>query len=103
MLGVGCGAGLVGRGTLRATMGDAPKGQVGMALGAWGAVQATAAGAGAAIGGALRDIGRGLDLADIWPLVISGYVLVYMIEMVLLAAALVIMVPLLGRAAKTPG
>ncbi len=100
---VGCGAGLFGHGTLTATMRDAPKGQVGMALGAWGAVQATAAGAGAAIGGALRDIGRGLDLADIWPLVISGYVLVYMIEMVLLAAALVIMVPLLGRAAKTPG
>lgn len=94
---LGCGAGLFGHGTLTATMRDAPRGQVGMALGAWGAVQATAAGAGAAIGGVVRDIGRGLVLVDAWPPVISGYVLVYMMEMVLLVAALVIMVPLLGR------
>ena len=53
---IGCGAGLFGHGTLTATMRDAPKGQVGMALGAWGAVQATAAGAGAAIGGVVRDL-----------------------------------------------
>ncbi|OYU74789.1 MAG: MFS transporter [Alphaproteobacteria bacterium PA3] len=94
---VGCGAGLFGHGTLTATMRDAPKGQVGMAMGAWGAVQATAAGAGAAIGGVVRDVGRGLFVSDVLPPVISGYVLVYVLEMVLLVAALIVMVPLLGR------
>ncbi len=94
---IGCGAGLFGHGTLTATMRDAPKGQVGMALGAWGAVQATAAGFGAAIGGVLRDVGRGVILSDAWSPVTNGYILVYLLEMALLAAALVIMGPLLGR------
>jgi hypothetical protein len=40
----GLGAGLFGHGTLTATMRSAPREQVGLALGAWGAVQATAAG-----------------------------------------------------------
>ena len=41
---IGFGAGLFGHGTLTATMNLAPKNQTGLALGAWGAVQATAAG-----------------------------------------------------------
>jgi BCD family chlorophyll transporter-like MFS transporter len=92
---IGCGAGLFGHGTLTATMRAAPRGQVGMALGAWGAVQATAAGAGAAIGGVVRDLARGFAIAEVWPPVISGYVLVYLLEMLLLAAALIIMAPLM--------
>src|SRR5208337_1973729 len=48
---IGFGAGLFGHGTLTATMSLAPKNQTGLALGAWGAVQATAAGASIALGG----------------------------------------------------
>lgn len=40
----GFGAGLFGHGTLTATMRAAPRDQIGLALGAWGAVQTTAAG-----------------------------------------------------------
>ena len=40
---IGFGAGLFGHGTLTATMNHAPPDQRGLALGAWGAVQATAA------------------------------------------------------------
>ena len=82
---IGCGAGLFGHGTLTATMRTAPRGQVGMALGAWGAVQATAAGVGAAIGGVLRDLGQWITLSDAWSPVTNGYILVYALEMVLLA------------------
>ena len=40
----GFGAGLFGHGTLTATMRAAPRDQIGLSLGAWGAVQTTAAG-----------------------------------------------------------
>jgi MFS transporter, BCD family, chlorophyll transporter len=53
---IGCGGGLFGHGTLTMTMNRAPKDQVGLALGAWGAVQATAAGVAVAAGGILRDL-----------------------------------------------
>ncbi|MDG3039951.1 PucC family protein [Roseicyclus marinus] len=56
----GLGAGLFGHGTLTATMRSAPRAQVGLALGAWGAVQATAAGIAVALGGILRDLILGL-------------------------------------------
>ena len=52
---IGLGVGLFGHGTLTLTMNRAPKEQAGLALGAWGAVQATAAGAGVALGGIGRD------------------------------------------------
>jgi BCD family chlorophyll transporter-like MFS transporter len=52
----GLGAGLFGHGTLTATMRSAPREQVGLALGAWGAVQATAAGVAVALGGIIRDL-----------------------------------------------
>ncbi|WOE74552.1 PucC family protein [Alterisphingorhabdus coralli] len=94
---IGCGAGLFGHGTLTATMRHAPKGQVGMALGAWGAVQATAAGVGAALGGVLRDVGRDIILSEAWPPVTNGYIIVYALEIILLIIALAIMVPLLRR------
>ncbi|MEM7243048.1 MAG: PucC family protein [Pseudomonadota bacterium] len=53
---VGLGAGLFGHGTLTQTMRSAPKSQIGLALGAWGAVQATAAGIGVAVAGIMRDV-----------------------------------------------
>ena len=94
---IGFGAGLFGHGTLTATMNYAPKNQVGMAMGAWGAVQATAAGLGALLGGSLRDAFANLPLARGWPTVANGYVWVYALEIALLAATVVAMLPLLGR------
>jgi BCD family chlorophyll transporter-like MFS transporter len=88
---IGFGAGLFGHGTLTATMNLAPKGQRGLALGAWGAVQATAAGLGMALGGIIRD------LVALFSDVYSGYMVVYSIEIVLLLAALVAMGPLVRR------
>lgn len=92
---MGLGAGLFGHGTLTATMNYAPADQVGMALGAWGAVQATAAGVGAALGGGLRDVFRGVELGPDWPVAASGYISVYTLEVALLVVTLLAMVPLL--------
>jgi MFS transporter, BCD family, chlorophyll transporter len=52
---IGVGIGLFGHATLTATMRSAPANRVGLALGAWGAVQATAAGLGIALAGIVRD------------------------------------------------
>ena len=53
---IGFGGALFGHGTLTATMNRAPRAQAGLALGAWGAVQATAVGLGMAMSGAIRDL-----------------------------------------------
>ena len=55
-LAAGFGAGLFGHGTLTATMRSAPRDQIGLSLGAWGAVQTTAAGIAIAVGGVIRDV-----------------------------------------------
>ena len=88
---VGFGAGLFGHGTLTSTMRRAPKEQVGLALGAWGAVQATAAGVAIAIGGGLRDIVLALPGGGA---VETPYTIVFGIEMALLILALVAILPL---------
>lgn len=98
---IGFGAGLFGHGTLTATMASAPRDQVGLALGAWGAVQASAAGIAIAIGGVIRDAmggHGGAFLADmgIEPAA-GGYMLVYSIEICLLAVTLGAMYPLLRK------
>ena len=95
---IGFGGGLFSHGTLTATMNMAPRDQAGLALGAWGAVQATAAGAAIALGGILRDVvagavhGNELGAA-------AGYDFVYGLEMVLLLITLGAMFPLIRRAA----
>jgi BCD family chlorophyll transporter-like MFS transporter len=94
---MGLGAGLFGHGTLTATMQAAPADQVGIALGAWGAVQATAAGVGAASGGIIRDLASGWAISSPWPKIANGYVSVYLLEMALLGLTLVAMVPLLRK------
>lgn len=86
---IGFGAGIFGHGTLTATMNLAPKDQAGLALGAWGAVQATAAGVAVALGGIMRDL-----LAHVTNSV-TGYLSVYALEVVLLLITMVAMVPLL--------
>ncbi len=92
---IGFGAGLFGHGTLTATMNFAPREQVGLALGSWGAVQATAAGIGAALGGAIRDIGSRHGGIGPWSAEAAGYVMVYGLEFVLLLVTLAAMLPLL--------
>ena len=88
---VGLGGGLFGHGTLTATMHLAPRDQVGLALGVWGAVQATAAGVGVATGALLRDpVGAGSEPT-------AGYAAVYATEVVLLAATIAILLPLCRR------
>ncbi|WP_353217873.1 PucC family protein [Sandarakinorhabdus sp.] len=93
----GLGAGLFGHGTLTATMQLAPKGQVGIAMGAWGAVQATSQGVGATIGGAIRDLSRGLDLGLAATPKADGYVMIFGLELALMLATLIAMWPLLDR------
>ena len=68
---IGFGAGLFAHATLTAAMASARKGNTGLALGVWGAVQASAAGLAIAAGGILRDggveprrAGRPRPLAD---------------------------------------
>jgi BCD family chlorophyll transporter-like MFS transporter len=95
---IGAGAGLFGHGTLTATMNRAPPGQVGLALGAWGASQATAAGLGIALGGVIRDL-----VASATHQPASGYHAVYGLEIVLLFVTLASAAPLLGPVRKDSG
>ena len=88
---IGFGAGLFGHGTLTATMNHAPPGQAGLAMGAWGAVQATAAGLAMALGGIIRDL---------MALVVdsgTAYAFVYSLEVVLLLITLYAMFPLITK------
>jgi BCD family chlorophyll transporter-like MFS transporter len=70
----------------------------GLALGAWGATQAAAAGVGIALGGALRDaVGALATSGALGPALTSssvGYSVVYHLEIFLLFAALVAIGPL---------
>ena len=86
---IGFGAGIFGHGTLTATMNLAPKDQAGLALGAWGAVQATAAGVAVAWGGIMRDLVAHVSNSA------TGYLSVYALEAALLLVTMVAMVPLL--------
>ncbi len=102
---IGFAVGLFGHGTLTATMNLAPKDQVGLALGAWGAVQATAAGVAVALGGVLRDVVAGLGARGSLPAPLTGpavgYTVVYAIEIVLLVSTLLAFMPLLRPARPT--
>ncbi len=97
---IGFGGGLFGHGTLTLTMNRAPREHAGLALGAWGAVQATAAGVAVAAGGLLRDAAQALGPGWIgptpWPGAATGYAFVYAIEIVLLIATVWVMRPLVG-------
>ncbi len=100
---IGFGGALFGHGTLTATMNRAPARQAGLALGAWGAVQATAAGVAMALGGTIRDL---VDVAlgatgTVWGFAgaASGYVTVYALEIGLLLVTLAATFPLIRRRA----
>jgi BCD family chlorophyll transporter-like MFS transporter len=87
-LATGLGAGLFGHATLTASLRAAPEDRTGLALGAWGAVQATAAGIGIALAGIVRDIlvGAGGGTGDIAPHL--PYNAVFGLEMLFLVLAL---------------
>ncbi|MEY2622461.1 MAG: hypothetical protein RIT26_2281 [Pseudomonadota bacterium] len=89
---IGLGGGLFAHGTLTATMNRAPVEQAGLAMGAWGAAQATAGGLAMALGGLLRDLVASFSTA--W----TGYCFVYSIEWILLLVTLAVMWPLLRSA-----
>ncbi|MDZ4792622.1 MAG: BCD family MFS transporter [Hyphomicrobiales bacterium] len=95
---IGFGGGLFAVGMLTAAMSLAQNGLSGIALGAWGAVNATAAGVAIALGGAIRDIVSGLasqgSLGAALHDASAGYMIVYHIEVALLFATLVAIGPL---------
>ena len=91
----GFGAGLFGHGTLTATMRSAPRDQIGLSLGAWGAVQATSAGLAIAIGGIVRD--SIVATEAVGALAATPYTAVFVLEAGLLTLALFLALPLRGR------
>jgi len=92
---IGLGGGLFGHGTLTATMRSVSDDRAGLALGAWGAVQASAGGLALALGGVLRDGFNWLTQGS------GGYSAVYVLEAALLALSLRLLWPLL-RASAAP-
>jgi MFS transporter, BCD family, chlorophyll transporter len=100
---IGFGGGLFSVGTLLAAM-ALERSDNGLALGAWGAVQATAAGVSIAAGGALCDfVGRYAEAGALGPALtskVSGYMFVYHLELGLLFAALVAIGPLVRYSAS---
>ena len=95
----GLGAGLFGHATLTATIRNAPNNQIGLSLGAWGAVQATCAGVGIALAGIVRDILVVMPAFAGLP-ASTPYNLVFIIEMAFLTLAILVAIPLLLRGTR---
>ncbi len=95
---IGFGGGLFSVGTLAGAMARERNGENGLALGAWGAAQATAAGLAIALGGAIRDVAASLATSGaLGPALTgpaTGYGVVYHVEIALLFAALIAIGPL---------
>ena len=102
--GIGFGGGLFSVGTLTAAMSLSTNGQSGLAIGAWGAVQASCAGVAIALAGIFRDVVTGMamrgDLGTALTGPASAYGLLYGIEIILLFATLAAIGPL-ARAADS--
>ncbi|MEM9576982.1 MAG: PucC family protein [Pseudomonadota bacterium] len=100
---IGFGGGLFAVSTLTACMTLPESGRAGrgLALGAWGAAQATAAGLSIALGGTIRDWTGAIAMSGVWgegmvsPAV--GYSFVYHIEIGLLFVTLIILGPLVRQ------
>jgi BCD family chlorophyll transporter-like MFS transporter len=101
---IGFGGGLFGHGTLTATMNRAPEHQRGLALGAWGAVQASAAGVAIGVSGVLRDVVAVFAERGAFGTALrsgaTGYSSVYALEIVLLVVTLAAMAPLISRSVR---
>jgi BCD family chlorophyll transporter-like MFS transporter len=104
---IGLGGGLFSVGMLTAAMDLASSGagtMSGFALGAWGGVQATAAGIGVGVSGVLRDAVSGFASDGALGAATSpatGYITVYQIEIVLLFATLAVIGPLVRSGKRT--
>ncbi len=98
VFGIGLGAGLFAHCTLTAAISSAAPGQVGLVLGIWGAVQASAAGCAVAFGGLIRDgVAAFANAGRLGPTLVTpatGYVAVYLLELALLFATLAAVGPL---------
>lgn len=106
---IGLGGGLFSVGTLTAAMAisdeEAPEsgigGRTGLALGAWGAVQATCAGLAIALGAFARDLVSAAAKAGAFGSTLAspttGYAFVYALEIILLIATLIALGPLVRR------
>jgi len=90
----GFGAGLFGHATLTATMRSAPREQIGLSLGAWGAVQATSVGLAIAIGGVVRDTIVATHAVGVSAA--TPYTTVFLMEAGLLTLAVLLALPLRG-------
>lgn len=101
---IGFGSGLCSVGTLTAAMGLDTAGRSGLALGAWGAVQATGAGVAIGLAGIIRDVVSHFALSgQLGPALVSnatGYGIVYYIEIALLIASLIAIGPLARHSSK---
>jgi BCD family chlorophyll transporter-like MFS transporter len=88
-------------GMLLTAMGMTDKGQAGLVLGAWGAVQATASGLAMALGGVTRDLMGNLAeqgmLGEALVSPVTGYSMVFHIEMYMLFCVLIALGPLVSR------
>ncbi len=106
--GIGLGGGLFSVATLTAAMTMPAGGRAGrgLALGAWGAAQATAAGLAVALGGGLRDVvghwAQAGGAGDAFATPAIGYTFVYHTEIVLLFATLIVLGPLVKLAILSP-
>jgi MFS transporter, BCD family, chlorophyll transporter len=103
---IGLGGGLFAHGTMTASMETAAPKDRGLALGAWGAAQATAAGLAIAVSGALNDAAASLAsrgaLGEALVGPATGYGIVYFVEILLLLATVVVIGPLV-RFGRTNG
>ncbi len=103
---IGFGSGLFMVGTMTAAMALAKADGAGLALGAWGAAQATASGVGIALGGLLRDgagaLAEGGSLGPALSDAAVGYGVVYHLEILLLFATLVAIGPLVRPTRTAP-
>ncbi|MFY8040330.1 MAG: BCD family MFS transporter [Bosea sp. (in: a-proteobacteria)] len=102
---IGFGGGLFSVGTLTGAMALDKTGGTGLALGAWGAVQALAMGLSIAAGGVLRDIVSHMATTRLLGPALTdaavGYSAVYHLELLLLFITLVVIGPLVGRTTET--
>ena len=103
---IGAGGGLFIVGTMIACMDLADRNGSGLALGAWGAVQASSVGLGLAAGGIIRDLTGALSEAGhLGPVLADpaiGYSIVYHLEIGFLFASLIAIGPIV-RVAGQPG
>lgn len=98
---IGFGGGLFSVGMLLTAMTMTNKAQAGMVLGAWGAVQATASGVAMAVGGVPRDLAGNLAeqglLGEALISPVTGYSMVFHIEIYMLFCVLIALGPLVSR------